>query len=431
MTIRHKDFGIYGVGFLVISKLQVCSVAAPPQLLGHPDQGFGRGCQGYQLGGNLVWDWGGSEQLQLKKSWCFGRRGIAATTCCRGFFLTKNSKYFISIPSENKVLDFVHYIQVAAPGWGCWAHMRWPHEGQRSPAGPTHGGIKALDHITLRVTQKSSFSVSWLLCFPFVTFLWGTGELSQKFSCWGGVQSWVRFSVKRWKLSQKTREKRIFVSGTLTLQKALLGRSCRRVFQFVICSVGAAGSQCLQCLTRKRTFRWSWSDLLWDWGWLDLVEGRTNHDPETSSSSWSTQRWIPLLVSEHFSRMYLPLQRADQLLTSQVQGGNRDFFSTHAKLEDKSPGLERTFFFSPTQSSSRAWWLIADVIRGQDALLRWCQCSCPRFLLPGLTFQCSNLHLSVLLWERAQVNLSCCLQGFYSSFLFPVDAWKCKIEMKH
>lgn len=33
MTIRHKDFGIYGVGFLVISKLQVCSVAAPPQLL--------------------------------------------------------------------------------------------------------------------------------------------------------------------------------------------------------------------------------------------------------------------------------------------------------------------------------------------------------------------------------------------------------------
>lgn len=33
MTIRHKDFGIYGVGFLVISKLQVCSEAAPPQLL--------------------------------------------------------------------------------------------------------------------------------------------------------------------------------------------------------------------------------------------------------------------------------------------------------------------------------------------------------------------------------------------------------------
>lgn len=33
MTIRHKDFGIYGVGFLVISKLQLCSVAAPPQLL--------------------------------------------------------------------------------------------------------------------------------------------------------------------------------------------------------------------------------------------------------------------------------------------------------------------------------------------------------------------------------------------------------------
>lgn len=31
MTIRHKDFGIYGVGFLVISKLQLCSVAAPPQ----------------------------------------------------------------------------------------------------------------------------------------------------------------------------------------------------------------------------------------------------------------------------------------------------------------------------------------------------------------------------------------------------------------
>lgn len=32
MTIRYKDFGIYGVGFLVISKL-VCSVAAPPWLL--------------------------------------------------------------------------------------------------------------------------------------------------------------------------------------------------------------------------------------------------------------------------------------------------------------------------------------------------------------------------------------------------------------
>lgn len=42
------------------------------------------------------------------------------------FFLTKNSKYFISIPSENKVLDFVHYIQVAAPGWGQW--LLSPHE---------------------------------------------------------------------------------------------------------------------------------------------------------------------------------------------------------------------------------------------------------------------------------------------------------------
>lgn len=36
------------------------------------------------------------------------------------FFLTENSKYFISIPSEDKVLDFVHYIQVAAQGWGQW-----------------------------------------------------------------------------------------------------------------------------------------------------------------------------------------------------------------------------------------------------------------------------------------------------------------------
>lgn len=36
-----------------------------------------------------------------------------------------------------------------------------------------------------RSDPKSSFSVSCLLCFPFVMFLWGTGELSQHFSCWG------------------------------------------------------------------------------------------------------------------------------------------------------------------------------------------------------------------------------------------------------
>lgn len=41
MTIRYKDFGVYGVGFLVISKLQVCSVAAPPQLLVTETKGLG------------------------------------------------------------------------------------------------------------------------------------------------------------------------------------------------------------------------------------------------------------------------------------------------------------------------------------------------------------------------------------------------------
>lgn len=62
----------------------------------------------------------GKEMLRFWKegNCCYNLFGV--------FFLTENSKYFISIPSENKVLDFVHYIQVAAPGWGQW--LLSPHE---------------------------------------------------------------------------------------------------------------------------------------------------------------------------------------------------------------------------------------------------------------------------------------------------------------
>lgn len=90
---------------------------------------------------------------------------------------------------------------------------------------------------------------------------------------------------------------------------------------------------------------------------MDLVEGRFStghgqtvilkgHRAEKSSSSSTTQRWTPLFLSEQCTRMYLPLQRADQFLASQMQGGNRVLFSTHAKFEDKNSCLERTFFFS-------------------------------------------------------------------------------------
>lgn len=56
------------------------------------------------------------------------------------FFLTENSKYFISIPSENKVLDFVHCIQVAAPGWDQW--LLSPHEDRGVLQVPPTGGSK-------------------------------------------------------------------------------------------------------------------------------------------------------------------------------------------------------------------------------------------------------------------------------------------------
>lgn len=103
---------------------------------------------------------------------------------------------------------------------------------------------------------------------------------------------------------------------------------------------------------------------------MDLVEGRFStgqgqtvilkgHRAEKSSSSSTTQRWIPLFLSEQCTRMYLPLQRADQFLASQMQGGNRVLFSTRAKFEDKNSCLERTFFFfflpNPSAFGSRAW----------------------------------------------------------------------------
>lgn len=44
-----------------------------------------------------------------------------------GFFLVENSKYFISIPFENKVLDFVHYKWLLeAEAGGRW--LLSPHE---------------------------------------------------------------------------------------------------------------------------------------------------------------------------------------------------------------------------------------------------------------------------------------------------------------
>lgn len=57
----------------------------------------------------------------------FWREGNCCYNLFGGFFLTENSKYFISIPSDNKVLDFVHYKWLLEAG----ASGRWllsPHE---------------------------------------------------------------------------------------------------------------------------------------------------------------------------------------------------------------------------------------------------------------------------------------------------------------
>lgn len=156
---------------------------------------------------------------------------------------------------------------------------------------------------------------------------------------WNQTASTVLVTVV---ILKQNREKRIFVSGTLTLQKALLASNCLNDwshghYSTLPASARPTGFQCLQCLTRKRTFRWTEMNgtelLVWVvvfLFWIDLVKGRFSNSKGHKISNWKVtgQRKESLdclkihfpFYSEQCYIMYLSFQKASHTRCKEVIG---------------------------------------------------------------------------------------------------------------